>query len=80
MTEYPAKITKALHEVMSKVGYVQKKDKNKFHNYNYAGEAALLEVLRPAMLEAGLLLLPSGSYCSEYQRACQCVETCVSSR
>ena len=65
MTEYPAKITKALHEIMSKVGYVQKKDKNEFHGYKYAGEAALLEVLRPAMLEAGLLLLPSGEYCSE---------------
>lgn len=65
MTEYPAKITKALHEVMSKVGYVQKKDLNEFHGYKYAGEAALLEVLRPAMLEAGLLLLPSGEYCSE---------------
>lgn len=54
-----AKIAQALHEVMSKVSYVQKTGKNAFHNYKYAGEADLLEKLRPAMLEAGLLLIPS---------------------
>lgn len=54
-----AKITAALHEVMSKCGYVQKTGKNAFHGYKYAGEADLLEVLRPAMVEAGLLLIPS---------------------
>lgn len=54
-----AKITAALHEVMAKVGYVQKTGKNTFHGYKYAGEADLLAVLRPAMVEAGLLLIPS---------------------
>ncbi len=54
-----AKIAQALHEVMSKVSYVQKTGKNSFHGYKYAGEADLLEKLRPAMLEAGLLLIPS---------------------
>lgn len=54
-----AKIAAALHEVMSKVSYVQKTGNNKFHGYKYAGEADLLEKLRPAMLEAGLLLIPS---------------------
>lgn len=54
-----AKITQALHAVMSRVGYVQKKGKNTFHKYSYASEADLLEALRPAMLEAGLLLIPS---------------------
>lgn len=54
-----AKITQALHQVMSSVGYIQKTGKNAFHGYKYAGEADLLEKLRPAMLEAGLLLLPS---------------------
>lgn len=54
-----AKITQALHQVMSSVGYVQKTGKNAFHGYKYAGEADLLEKLRPAMLEAGLLLIPS---------------------
>jgi hypothetical protein len=44
---------------MSKVAYVQKTGKNAFHGYKYAGEADLLAVLRPAMVEAGLMLLPS---------------------
>lgn len=54
-----AKIATALHQVMSAVSYVQKTGKNAFHGYKYAGEADLLEVLRPAMVEAGLLLIPS---------------------
>ena len=56
--KHPAILT-ALHEVMCKVGYVQKKDRNTFHNYNYTSEATLLEALRPAMIEAGLILIPS---------------------
>lgn len=56
---YPIKILAALHKVMSEVGYVQKKGRNDFHKYNYAGEGNLLEVLRPAMVEAGLILIPS---------------------
>lgn len=58
-TIYPVKILTALHAVMGAVGYVQKKGENKFHNYKYAGEANLLEVLRPAMVEHGLMLIPS---------------------
>lgn len=54
-----AKILTALHEIMSKVGYVQKAKENKFHGYKYAGEANLLAVLRPAMVEAGLILIPN---------------------
>jgi hypothetical protein len=60
-----AKIAMALHQVMEKVGYVQKTGKNAFHGYRYAGEADLLEKLRPAMVEAGLLLIPSGKSLSE---------------
>jgi hypothetical protein len=56
---YPVKILAALNAVMARVGYVQKQGKNAFHNYKYAGEGHLLEVLRPAMVEAGLLLIPS---------------------
>lgn len=59
VSPYPVKILTALHAVMGSVGYVQKKGENKFQNYKYAGEANLLEVLRPAMVEAGLLLIPS---------------------
>lgn len=56
---YPVEIASALHDVMGKVGYVQKKGRNEFHKYNYAGEGDLLEALRPAMVEAGLILIPS---------------------
>jgi hypothetical protein len=54
-----AKIAAALHQVMQKVSYVQKDSMNDFHKYKYASEAALLAALRPAMIEAGLILIPS---------------------
>lgn len=60
VTSNAAAILGALHEVMTSCGYVQKQGKNSFHNYKYAGEGDLLEVLRPAMVKAGLLLIPSG--------------------
>ena len=53
------KILQAINEVMQEVGYVQKDKKNKFHNYNYAGEGSLLQTLRPAIVKAGLILIPS---------------------
>lgn len=64
-TEPKSGVLIALHQVMEKVGYVQKKGENKFHHYKYAGEADLLEVLRPAMVEAGLLLIPNVAHLSE---------------
>lgn len=54
-----AKILQALHAIMAEVGYVQKGGRNAFHNYRYAGEADLLEKLRPAMVKHGLILIPS---------------------
>jgi len=54
-----APLLKALNAVMAKVGYVQKGSRNAFHNYSYASEGELLEALRPAMVENGLILLPS---------------------
>jgi hypothetical protein len=54
-----AKIATALHAVMSKVDYVQKQSKNDHHGYKYASEADILEKLRPAMVEHGLMLIPS---------------------
>ena len=35
-----------INRVMTDVGYVQKKDENKFQKYKYAGEGALLAALR----------------------------------
>jgi hypothetical protein len=46
-------------EVMKKVGYVQKDGKNEFHGYKYASEANLIAALRPALIDAGLVLIPS---------------------
>lgn len=47
----------ALHAVYQKVGYVQKeKPKAGGLNYSYASEKALIETLRPAMVEAGIIV------------------------
>jgi ERF superfamily len=60
-----AKISTAIWEVMSQCGYVQKTGRNDFHKYNYAGENDLLSKIRPAMLKAGLILIPSIETISE---------------
>lgn len=52
-------IIQALNAVMKDVSYVQKSSENKFHGYKYASEASLLESLRPAMIQHGLILIPS---------------------
>lgn len=57
---YPASIIKAIHQVKQKVEYVEKDGKNEFHKYKYASEAALIEALRPAIQDAGLVIIPSG--------------------
>lgn len=49
---------------MKEVGYVQKDGKNEFHGYKYASEANLIAALRPAMIEAGLILIPSVTHVS----------------
>lgn len=58
-------ILTALHEVMEKVTHAPKDGKNDFHNYPYATEYGLLKSLRPAMVEAGLMLIPSCTHRSE---------------
>jgi hypothetical protein len=55
----------ALNAAMRSCGYVQKTGKNTFHNYRYAGEGDLLEKLRPALVENGLLLIPSVTHQSD---------------
>lgn len=52
-------IIAALNAVMNEVSYIQKTGKNTFHGYKYASEADLLDKLRPAMIKAGLVLVPS---------------------
>jgi hypothetical protein len=50
---------KTIHEailaVMQEVGYVQKK-RSQGLNYSYAGEAALIEAIRPSMVEHGIYM------------------------
>jgi len=53
-------VKEAIHYVMMKVGVVKKDGHNDFQNYDYVTEASLLKDLRPAMIEAGLILIPSG--------------------
>lgn len=48
-------IYEAIHAVMQEVGYVQKEKKPGL-NYTYAGEAALIAALRPAMVEHGIIV------------------------
>lgn len=48
-------IYEAILNVMKEVGYVQKEKKPGL-NYTYAGEAALIAALRPAMVENGILM------------------------
>ena len=52
-------ILTAFHEVMAAVPYVQKTGHNAHFNYAFASEADVLDKLRPAMIAAGLLLIPS---------------------
>jgi len=46
-------------QVMKRVGYVQKDGKNEFQNYKYASEANAIAAIRPALIEAGLFMIPS---------------------
>ena len=52
-------VIEALNRVMGDVGYVQMKNRNIFHDYQYANEEDLLKVLRPALVEHGIVLVPS---------------------
>lgn len=67
MTEekVPANIYEAVAAIMNKVGYVQKQRAANL-NYSYAGEAALIEAIRPWMVEYGVIM-----YVSEYSELLQ---------
>lgn len=51
----------AMLAVYKKVGYVQKTSRNDHLKYKYAGEADLIEALRPAMVENGIIIYPSSA-------------------
>lgn len=50
----------AIHAVMREVGYVNKGGTVAYGNTNYkfAGEADMIKAIRPAMVDAGLMLIP----------------------
>lgn len=48
-----------LHAAMRRAGMVPKRGRNEAADYNYASEADVLAVIRPLLLEEGLLMLPS---------------------
>lgn len=64
ITMQPKEITmqllyKKIFEVQHSVGVVAKKGRNEFHKYDYATEADVLAVLRPALKKAGLAITSS---------------------
>ena len=52
----PKEIVEAIAAVMHKVGYVQKKGTNTFHNYKYASIEDVLDKVQPALAEFGLII------------------------
>lgn len=52
-------ILEALLKAASDVSYVQKKGYNDFQKYSYATEADVLEVVRPAFIKHGLMMIPT---------------------
>jgi len=59
-TEGIKTILKALDQVWHEVSHAPKDRTNDHFHYDYTSEQGVLKVLRPAMLKAGLLLIPSG--------------------
>ena len=58
-TKKSTNIHEAINAVMQEVGYVRKQSSGDL-NYTYAGERALIQALRPAMVEHGIYVYPSG--------------------
>ena len=52
-------LIQALNKAAKSVGYVQKKGHNDFHKYAYATEADVITEVRGALLDNGIVLLPS---------------------
>lgn len=55
----PKEIAEAVILMMVKVGYVQKKGNNTFHNYKYAAIEDVIEKVQPALAECGLFFTQS---------------------
>lgn len=57
--EAPLSLYARLAQAMRAVGYIQKKGRNQAQNYSYASEADVAAEVRVALLDAGLVLVPS---------------------
>lgn len=57
------KLAAAICEVMAAVPYIQQTGHNKHGRYHYASDADLMSALQPAMVDAGLALVPTGAFC-----------------
>ena len=55
----PKNVHEAINHVMGRVGYVQKQ-RGKNLKYTFAGETALIEAIRPHMVDVGLIFYQSG--------------------
>jgi hypothetical protein len=58
MKDNKLNIYQKIHNVMSKIGTIQKRGYNNFHKYKYATEADYVEALRPLLEENGLAIIP----------------------
>lgn len=67
-----------LAEVLGEVGYVQKKGRNNFHNYNYVTEQDLVEAVREKLAARNIVLIPSVTGIDERPvKTAKGVDSCV---
>lgn len=52
-------LVKKLAEVMKKVGYIEKRGHNAFHNYDYVTESDVVDALRDHLSNAGIMSVPN---------------------
>lgn len=52
------KVAAKIHAVMAKVDSVAKAGRNDFHNYDYVREQDIVAIVRDAMVEVGLIIMP----------------------
>src|ERR1700722_15849441 len=53
------KLAHKMLRVISKIGSVAKDGNNTFHKYKYASESAIMDAVRPALIEEGLAIFTS---------------------
>jgi len=56
-------ILKKLHKVMSEIKAIGKTGRNKFHNYDYATEADVMQAIRDKLIKNKLLIIPEAGEC-----------------